>query len=230
VTTTDSVPVDRPIGAKRNAGVRVALAVLVTVAVGAALFFANPAQQEVDAEAAGGGVHPALGANDAPVVVLNFSDFQCSFCKRFAEETEPALISEYVDPGLVRMEWRDFPVLGAESERAALAGRAAHAQDRFWEYHEVLYANQMGVNAGGFTDDRLIALAGQAGLDVDAFADDLRTGRHVPAVQADVDHGRQLGFSGTPTFLINGRVLVGAQPIEVFRTVIDEALAEQDGR
>jgi protein-disulfide isomerase len=163
------------------------------------------------------------------VVVLNFSDFQCSFCKRFAEETEPALVTEYVEPGLVRIEWRDYPVLGAESERAALAGRAAHAQGRFWEFHEVLYDNQTGVNAGAFTADRLVAMADQAGLDVGAFADDLEARRHAAAVQADLDHGRQLGFTGTPTFLINGRVLVGAQPIEVFRTVIEEALAEQDG-
>jgi protein-disulfide isomerase len=201
---------------------RLVLAGIILAALAAAMFLGGGAGTEAASGQAADTGHPTLGAADAPVVLLNYSDFQCGFCRRYTAEVEPALITEYVNTGRLRMEWRDFPVLGDASVRAALAGRAAHEQDAFWAYHGLLYANQ----DGGFNDDRLVAIAAQAGLDVAQFRQALATNRYQAEVQADFEEGQQLGLTGTPSFMINGQLVVGAQPLEVFRQVIEEALAQ----
>ena len=136
---------------------------------------------------------------------------------------EPKLFEEYVKEGMLRIEWRDFPYHGQESVDAALAARAAQAQGKFWEYHDLIYANQSSGNSGGYTEESLTALAEEAGLDVDRFRRDLKSARYEAAVQADFEEGQGLGISGTPTFFINGRVLVGLQPLATFEEAIEEA-------
>jgi hypothetical protein len=98
----------------------------------------------------------ALGDVDAPVVMVNYSEFQCPFCGKFARDTEPELIEQYVEDGTLRIEWRDFPYLGPESTRAAPAGRAAAAQGRFWDFHDALFADQPPPNSGKLTEDHLV--------------------------------------------------------------------------
>lgn len=170
----------------------------------------------------------AKGAVDAPVVIVEYSDFQCPFCGRFARETAPVLEQEYVDEGLVRIEWRDFPYLGPESTLAADAGRAAAAQDRFWEFHDAMYADQPAPNSGSLTEDYLVGVARQVGLDVDRFRRDLASESVAAAVQDDFTEGQSIGVTGTPAFLVNGRPVMGAQPVEVFRQLIDQGLAEAE--
>ena len=166
--------------------------------------------------------HPSLGSEDAPVVMIEYGDFRCSFCGKFARETEPKLVDKYVESGTLRMEWRDFPYLGRESVGAALAARAAQEQGTFWEYHDLLYENQ----SGGFSDERLVELAREAHLDVEEFEADL--GRHEGAVARDFQEGQRIGITGTPTFVINGEVLAGAQPLEVFEDAIERAKREAE--
>ncbi len=168
----------------------------------------------------------ALGDVDAPVVMVEWSDFQCPFCGSFARDTKPELIQRYVDEGLLRIEWRDFPVLGAESRTAALAGRAAAEQDAFWKLHDEIYAEDRERNAGELDEDSLVGMAGDLGLDVERFADSIGDPEHEQAAEADLQLGQQLGLTGTPAFLINGQVLVGAQPTEVFVQAIEQAVAE----
>ena len=168
----------------------------------------------------------AKGAVDAPVVIVEYSDFQCPFCGRFARETAPVLEREYVDKGLVRIEWRDFPYLGPESTLAADAGRAAAAQDRFWEFHDAMYADQPPPNSGTITEEHLVDVAREAGLDVKAFERDLAAKTGADGVRADFAEGQSIGVTGTPAFLVNGRPVMGAQPVEVFRQLIDQGLAE----
>ena len=168
----------------------------------------------------------AKGAVDAPVVIVEYSDFQCPFCGRFARETAPVLEREYVDKGLVRIEWRDFPYLGPESTLAADAGRAAAAQDRFWEFHDAMYADQPAPNSGTITEEHLVDVAREAGLDVEAFERDLAAKTGADGVRADFAEGQSIGVTGTPAFLVNGRPVMGAQPVEVFRQLIDQGLAE----
>ena len=134
-------------------------------------------------------------------------------------------MEKYVDDGTLRLEWRDFPYLGEESVNAAIAARASQEQDKFWEYHDLLYENQ----SGGFSDEKLSELAGEAGLDVEEFQKDLRSVRLEQAVARDFQEGQEQGVSGTPTFVVNGRVIVGFQPPEVFEQVVEEARAEAEG-
>ena len=168
----------------------------------------------------------ALGDVDAPVVMVEWADFQCPFCGSFARDTKPELMQRYVDEGVLRIEWRDFPVLGAESRTAALAGRAAAEQGVFWEMHDEIYAEDRERNAGELDEDSLIDMADDLGLDVERFADALGDPEHEQAAEADLQLGQQLGLTGTPAFLINGQVLVGGQPPEVFAQAIEQAAAE----
>ena len=125
---------------------------------------------------------------------------------------------------MLRLEWRDFPYLGRESVNAALAARAAQAQGKFWEYHDLLYENQ----SSGFSEGRLVELAREAGLDVEKFESDLASGRYQEAVARDFEEGQQVGISGTPTFVINGEVLAGFQPLGVFGDAIERAKREAE--
>jgi protein-disulfide isomerase len=142
---------------------------------------------------------------------------------------EPELYEKYVRSGTLRLEWKDFPYQGQESVDAALAARAAQAQGAFWEYHDLVYQNQSSGNSGGYTEESLTALADEAGLDVEGFRRDLTEARYEDVVQADFREGQDLGVSGTPTFYINGRVLVGLQPLETFERAIEEAEKEAEG-
>lgn len=168
----------------------------------------------------------SLGAASAPVVMVAYSEFQCPFCGKFANETLPVLIEQYVDTGVVRIEWRDLPYLGEESFRAARAARAAAEQDAFWAYHDVLFADQVPKpNSGHVTDDYLIGIAIDLGLDVDKFEADYEAGVGEDAIRLDLDAGTRAGVNGTPAFFVNGTPIIGAQPLEAFVQTIEAAAA-----
>ena len=138
---------------------------------------------------------------------------------------KPKLYKEYVQDGTLRIEWRDFPYRGGESVNAAVAARTAQAQGKFWEYHDLLYDSQ----SSGYSDENLFALATEAGLDTGRFERDYKSGRYERLVRADFQRGLNLGVNGTPTFFINGRMLVGLQAVGVFEKVIDDARREAVG-
>jgi len=138
---------------------------------------------------------------------------------------EPRLYKEYVRDGTLRIEWRDFPYRGQESVNAAVAARTAQAQGRFWEYHDLLYESQFS----GYSDENLLALAERADLDTQRFESDYENGRYGEVVRADFQKGLNLGVNGTPTFFINGRMLVGLQPVSVFEEAIEDARREAGG-
>jgi protein-disulfide isomerase len=165
----------------------------------------------------------ALGEVDAPVVMIEWSDFQCPFCGAFARDTKPELMERYVDAGLLRIEWRDFPVIGADSPTAALAGRAAAEQGAFWDLHDEIYAEERGRDDGGLAEDALVEMADGLGLDADRFRDDLGDPAHREAVVADLELAQELGITGTPAFLVNGELMIGGQPTELFAQAIEQA-------
>lgn len=167
----------------------------------------------------------ALGRVDAPVVMAEWGDFQCPFCKLYAGQTEPALVRQYVDSGQVRIEWHDYAYLGPESVLAARAARAAGRQDRFWPFHEALYREQPAENRGEVTEESLTALAGRLGLDVPRFRQDFADPAIAEAVAADQDLGSRLGVGGVPSFVIGEQLIFGAQPVATFRQAVDAALA-----
>lgn len=166
----------------------------------------------------------AMGAVDAPVVMVEYSEFQCPFCGRFARDTAPTLIDEYVDEGLLRIEFRDFPYLGPDSDVVAKAARAAGEQGKFWEFHDLVFANQLPPNSGQLDRDYLLDLADQAGLDTEQFLADLESEEFARAINRDRNEGLDLGVTGTPAFFINDQLVMGAQPTDVFVDVIEAAL------
>ena len=168
----------------------------------------------------------ARGRTDAPVVLIEYADFTCGYCGKFARDTEPELVKKYVDDGTLRIEWRNFPIFGKESEAAARASWASGRQDRFWAFHRAAYAE--GAKEKGFGKDRLRALAQQAGVkDLDRFAHDTDSPAAAEAVAEDQEQAYGIGATSTPSFLINGRPLAGAQPMAVFTEAIEAAAEEE---
>ena len=139
------------------------------------------------------------------------------------------MIERYVEDGTLRFEWRDFAYLGQESKTAAQAARAAQEQEKFWEYHDALYQNQGSINGGTFSDEKLIELAGEVGLDTESFETDLTSGRFEPVVQRDLREAQDTRIQGTPSFTVNGQRLVGPQPLEAFEQAIEEELQKAGG-
>ncbi|MFJ9577969.1 DsbA family protein [Streptomyces sp. NPDC101191] len=164
----------------------------------------------------------ALGRADAPVVLIEYADFKCGYCGKFARDTEPALVKKYVEAGTLRIEWRNFPIFGEESEAAARASWAAGRQGRFWEFHKAAYAP--GAKEKGFGKERLTALAKEAGVaDLARFTRDADSAAAREAVSRDQEQGYALGATSTPSFLVNGRPIAGAQPMETFTDAIEAA-------
>jgi protein-disulfide isomerase len=162
--------------------------------------------------------------------MIEYSDFQCPFCGRFARETEPELVRSYVKKGLLRIEWRNFPVFGEESEQAALAGWAAGQQKKFWEFHKVAYSKARERNQGEFADEKLVAMARTAGVrDIEKFRSDMVSDKARAAVRKDQEEGYGLGVTSTPAFLINGKPILGAQPTAAFEQAV-EAATEAAGK
>ncbi|MDH2393240.1 DsbA family protein [Streptomyces sp. HNM0663] len=167
----------------------------------------------------------ARGRADAPVVLIEYADFKCGYCGKFARDTEPELVKKYVEKGTLRIEWRNFPIFGEESEAAARAAWAAGQQGRFWEFHEAAYAE--GAKEKGFGSGRLRELAETAGVaDLDRFEKDRDGDAAEQAVRKDRDEAYGLGATSTPSFLVNGRPLAGAQPTGTFAEVIEAAVKQ----
>lgn len=162
------------------------------------------------------------GNPNAPITIVEFSDFQCPFCKR-AEPTLNELLAKY--EGKVRLAYRDFPLsqIHPQAQKAAEASRCAGEQGKFWEYHDVLFADQAKLDPQSLTEH-----AKSLKLDEKSFEECLNSGKYTAAVGKDLEEGKQAGVSGTPAFFINGISLSGAVPLESFTRLIDEELARKE--
>lgn len=167
-------------------------------------------------ELPGGG--PARGPDDAPVTIVEFSDFRCPYC-RSVQPVLRRVIEAY--PSEVRLVYVHLPVVSPESGRAAVAAVAAGRQGRFWEMHDFLFELQRQP----IDEELLRGRAVQLGMDADRFALDLRSPDSVAAVEADMAAANRLGVQATPSFFVNEHFLEGAQPFEVFRQLIEAELA-----
>ena len=165
------------------------------------------------------GKGPALGSMSAPVTLVEFADFQCSFCKKFWADTLPKLKAAYVKPGQVQIIYRHFAILGKFSEQAAMAADCAGEQGKFWEYHDQLFANQGGL---AFTQSKLEQYGRALGLTAANFNRCLTSEKYRKKVEGETAVAASLGVRGTPTFFVNGRLMVGAQPLKVFQNMINE--------
>ena len=181
------------------------------------------APREVVVEALERGPGPTKGEAKAPLTIVEFSDFQCSFCRRFWRETLPKIEERYIQTRKVRFVYRHLAILGPMSVQAAEASECAHEQGKFWPYHDRLF-DRAGPFA--FTATRLKGYARDLGLDGEPFGRCLDSRKHRKKVEDETMVGQLLGAAGTPTFLINGKLLIGAHPSEVFARAIEAELRE----
>jgi protein-disulfide isomerase len=168
------------------------------------------------------------GDENAPVVVVEYADFQCPYCGQFATEPEQQLEAEYVETGQVRFVYRNFAFIGEESIWAAVAAECANAQGRFWDYHDKLFAEQNGENEGAFNRDRLKQFAAELELDSAEFDPCLDTQEYREKIQAESDEARQVGINSTPTLFVNGRKIEGGNDYRVLKAAIESALNQTE--
>lgn len=164
--------------------------------------------------------NPAIGPVGAPITIIEFSDYQCPFCGKWYNDVWSRLKIDYA--GKVRFVYRDFPLFSVHPEAgpAAEAAECAGDQNKYFEFHDLLFSDQS--NLGQATYEKY---AIQLGLDMTKFKECLTTGKYKPEISSDYEFASTLGVNSTPTFFINGIPLVGAQPYEVFKQLIDKELA-----
>jgi protein-disulfide isomerase len=165
-----------------------------------------------------------MGDPNAPVKIVEFSDFQCPYCANFWKNTEPQLENDYVKTGKVYLTYRSMGNFVSnnitsqaggtdnESELAAQAAYCAGDQKKFWEYHDTLFANQLGENEGYFVRSRLDSYAKSVGLDMNTFKNCMDSNKYQDMVNKDGLDGAKAGVTGTPSFVINGKLIQGALP------------------
>ncbi len=171
--------------------------------------------------------YPNEGNPAAPLTMLVFSDFQCHFCKLFAQTIKPALVEKYVKPGRLKIVHLDFPFLGQESGWAAQAAQCANDQRKYWDYTDKLHEIQTGHDPTVFSKKNLIDIAQGLSLDIDQFNQCLDLGKYLQKIQNSFELGEKLGVDGTPTVFINKQRIDGVQPLEVFEKTIEEELKKQ---
>lgn len=176
---------------------------------------------------------PVIGDQDAPITIVEFSDFQCPYCARFQIQTLPLILEQYVDTGKVKFVYRDFPIQNSHPNAmpAAVASECAHEQDKYWQYHDALFENQGVWNKVEFASAITIfkEFATKLDLNQDQFDSCLDSGKYVEEISNDLKDGKSYGITGTPGFFIGndeiGFVKInGAQPFEAFKSIIDSQL------
>lgn len=190
----------------------------------------NATQQSADAQiaAAVARTRHFMGDPNAPVTIIEFADFQCPFCGRFASGAGRQIDLLYIQTGKARLGYQHFAFLGQESFWAAEASECANDQDAFWPYHDFLFASQNGENQGAFNKDNLKNFAASLNLDTATFNACLDSGKYTELVQTESNAARVLGVRSTPTFLVNGQPLIGAQPFDVFQPLIEGQLGSTE--
>jgi protein-disulfide isomerase len=164
--------------------------------------------------------YPSFGPDDAKIVIVEFSDFQCPYCRRFHEDTYKALLNAY--PGKIRFVYRNLPLppnMHPEAMSAAVASLCANDQNAFWDYHDKLFSSAT------LSEETYIQYATDLKLNVEDFTACLSSSKHDEFIQQDMDFSSNLGVQSTPTFFVNGLAVIGAQPLTTFQTLIDKELA-----
>lgn len=171
---------------------------------------------------------PSIGEADAPVTIVEYTDYQCPYCSRHFEQTYPQIVEEYVETGVVRYVFKDYPLTSIHPQAlvAAQAARCARDQGAFIEMHDALFSRQEEWSGKGNAIEVFVGFAEEFGLNGDVLAQCVESGEYEEAVLADLDEGTSLGVRGTPTFFINGRYLDGARPLSSFEEVINELASE----
>lgn len=170
------------------------------------------------------GLDKSFGDENAPVVVVEYGDFQCPACQQFFQATVVQLKTEYVQTGKVRFVFRQFAFLGDESQWAAESSECANEQGRFWDYYDKLYQEQNGENVGIFSKDNLKQFAVDLELDTTGFNQCLDSGRYTETVKQETLEGQQAGVRGTPSVFVNGQYIENGGSFQVLKAAVEAAL------
>lgn len=173
------------------------------------------------------GKDAVLGSNSAPVTIVEFSDFQCPFCRSFFEGAYAQIKKDYIDTGKVKVAFRHYPLPFHSAARpSALAAECAAEQGKFWQLHDKMFLEQAKKGTGtiSYGTTELKQWAAEIGLTASKFNSCLDNSKYASKVDADIADGAKYGVSGTPSFFVNGKQLVGAQPFEKFKALIDSEL------
>ena len=157
---------------------------------------------------------------------MEFADFQCPACKRFAETMGNELEEVYIATGQVRLEFRNMAFIGPESVLAAEAAACANGQGKFWEYHDKLFEGQQGEGRGAFSSERLVRSAREAALDEEEFITCMESERYKQMVLDETEAGQEAGVNSTPTFFVNGDLVRNVQSFQEFQQIIEQKLEE----
>ena len=172
---------------------------------------------------------PVLGNPNAPITMVEFGDYQCFFCNKFFHETEDSLLKNYIETGKVKVIFKDFTIIGADSITAANAAHCASDQGKFWEYHDTLYNHWTGENNGWASSENLLQFAGDLGLEMDQFSKCITDSKYSQSIAKSNQDAKDLGLTGTPAFFIIGpdnkvTKIGGAQPYDVFERIFNSEL------
>ena len=201
----------------------------IIITIAAVIFMATPheaKQDQLTPQMLMQNGSPLLGDPNAKITIVEFGDYQCTYCHMFHENTKDALLQQYVDTGKVNFVFRDFPLNGPDSVLAAEASYCADDQGKYWQYHDELYKNWAGEKTGWVNQNSLDKFATTVGLDLDKFDKCMSDNKYEQKVLDNQKFGEKIGIDATPSFIIfstkDATKLVGAQPISVFQQVLDK--------
>lgn len=176
------------------------------------------------------GGSPVRGDSSAPITIVEFADFQCPNCGRFARDTAPQIVKEYIATGKANMVYKHFPIRGPDSVAASMAAQCAGDQGKFWEFHDLLFNNQEAENSGWASAENMKTFASKLDLDREAFDICLDSEKYKSFVETDFAFAQSVGATGTPTFVLvksdgsEPEGIFGAQPFSSFKAVLDRKL------
>lgn len=186
---------------------------------------------------------PSMGSREAKVTIVIFSDFLCPYCAAYSGESKkmvdsmkkidslwqpalPNIITDYVKNDKVKIVWKDLPYHGEEALSAHAAARCANDQNKFWEYHNLLFAQNDSNNNEPFSKDNLKKLASKLDLIINEFNECLDGGKYDKMMQEAISYGKSTGINSTPTTYVNGKLIIGAAPYSQFKLLIEEELTK----
>ena len=206
-----------------------AIPIIIGIIVGAFLSFYHETESKSDSLTVSkliGGGSPIMGNPNAPITILEWGDYQCTFCYKFHQNTLDIINEDFIKTGKVKLVFKDFPLNGPDSLLAAEAAYCAEDQEKYWQYHDELYKNWGGEKTGWITRESLDEFAMTVNLDLDEFNKCLDEHKYQNKVNLIHEFGKEIGIDATPSFLVfNGEKIIkirGNQPLEVFLKTFDE--------
>lgn len=182
-------------------------------------------QQRINVERRDANDPTAVGELNAPVGMVIYSDYQCGYCAKWAAESLPTILDKYVETGELRIEYRDIMFFGENSRQSAELGVAAGKQGKYQEFHDAIFSEGKTAKDADFSAKGVEKLAERIGVDLEQFTADAARSDTAALVQKNHDEASSLGVTGTPTFIVNGQPIIGAQPLDVFIEAINKELA-----